>query len=181
MINNQLTRQFRNLHRDWIEFRYQDNEFAARREVERIRDRQRDILNGGAWFNRWWWDSLPEEKGGAPKLPVIIYRGPSRNIIDFGVAYITPDFRFKWREYEVNLTKVLSPSSDEFIPSRAWNFRFRPNVKFSTRTLLRSASLIFIFEYSEHGVKLIQIQVYVNYSVRLTAIHTGISFSLLQW
>jgi hypothetical protein len=151
---------------------------------------QRDIDNGGAWFNReQWWNNLLEEKGGAPNRPIRIYHGPRGNIIDIGVAYLTNDFRFRWRQYEVNLTEVLTPQipkqefTVDYKPSNEWKIRVRPQARFSTTTIIRHVSLGIIFEYSRRHKKIARVNTYASWrpSLGLGAFEVGFSISLLQW
>ena len=180
-VDNQITSHFHTIHREWVEIAFADDPIAAREELRQMAYAQADIDNGGAWFKRRWWESLPESAGGAPTRPISVYRGPTGNFIDLGLAYVTSDFEFKWREYEVNLTETLTPSSFGFTSPHKWNFRIRPEVKFSARTIWRSASISCVFEYSHYNRKLINIALYANYSLRLKGFQIGISISLLQW
>jgi len=180
-VRNQITSQLHSLHRDWLDIINQHDPIAGREKMYQMAQSQRDINNGGAWFNRRWWESFPEEKGGAPAIRIRAFRGPTKNIIDIGVAYVTPDFSFKWREYRVNLTRTFSPSSQIFPSPHEWNFRFRPSVRFSTRDLIRRISVAFVFEYSYRGDGLIEIGIYSLYSIRFMEGQTGIFVGLLKW
>jgi hypothetical protein len=164
-----------------VYYNYIDDPIAGREDLFQMEHAQRDIDNGGAWFTRRWWESLPEDKGGAPSRPISVFRGRKRHIIDVGFAYVTSDFRFNWREYEVNLTEVLTPSSDTHTNPHQWKFRFRPRASFSVHTIIRNIAGAAVFEYSYLNKRLIEIEVYGSYSIRLRGIFIGISFSLLRW
>ena len=187
LIRNQLISQFHSLHRDWVELKYDGNIDDAIKELQEMRERQEDINRGGAWFQReYWWDNLPESKGGAPDSPLRVYRGRQSNIIDMGVAYITSDFRFKWREYEVSLTKAIKPREDyheDWTPIHDWKFRFKPQASFSSSTIIRQIRFGFFFEYSRHALRLISVELYTCWHPTHgpNVFRGGISISFLQW
>jgi hypothetical protein len=71
VVMRQLRSQGRRFVRQAIrEGWYVDDEtISSRPELLRRVDRGVDPLINGAWWNRRWWESLPEEKGGAPAVP----------------------------------------------------------------------------------------------------------------
>jgi len=182
-IQDQLISQLHSIHRDWVEFKYPNDFKAAQDERWEYKQRQHDINHGGAWFEReWWWENLPAIKGGAPDYPIAVYRGPFGNFIDVGVAYLTYDFRFKLREYNVSLTQAfenkefsdLSPSADQ------WRFRFKPQVRFSSKTIIRQIRFGCFFEYSHNQIGLVSIEIFCAWRPA-GAFVGGISIYLLQW
>ncbi len=188
LVRTQLTNYFHVWHRDSIQFRYYNRPLKARAELIEMGYRQSDVDNGGAWFKRDWWDSLPEEKGGAPRYPIRVFRGPTGNLIDVGFAYLTADFRFKWRQYEINLTEALDPVSDpgtNSVSERAyqWRLRVKPHASFSTSDIIRQVRLGLFFEQFHKRIKRISIETYASWHP-MNSIETvwfGFSISFLRW
>lgn len=182
---DQIVGQSYSLYDDWLEIKYFNDPIAISKEMIWMRDLQRDIDNGGAWFNRRWWESFPESQGGAPENPIYSHRGPKNHIIDMGLIYLTHDFKIRLREYEAQLYNPFTSSSPGFnlkyTPKSRWNFRFRPRARFSTRTLLRRVSVELIFRYTRLNTPIADVSFVALYSIRLRDFRVEILISLLQW
>lgn len=97
--------------------------------------------NGMPWYHRRWWDSFPEDKGGAPEKPTVFYKGKTRIIADLGLFYFTNELGLKWRGVELAVDfKSRSPitvgvGGHVEAPRSGWKFRAYPNILISTKEL----------------------------------------------
>lgn len=170
---NQTKTQLRSLHKDYLGLYHPFDSSFQSRSMLSMQLGQRDIDNGGAWYTRRWWKSFPELNGGAPDIPIRVYRGPSKLVLDIGIAYITPDFRFRMKEYIVPLTHPKRISK--------WNLRVKPFLDFSSTELIRKAKLSLLFQYSRHGHRLLYIELYCGYRHRYKRFSLGINIYHLRW
>jgi hypothetical protein len=92
-----------------------------------LRDAMRDMGNaladessGGRWWDRTWWELMPEAKGGAPDKPIVYTVGERLEILRLGPIALTNDFKGRVDRF----TLSLEPDSERVIRSSALAARF---------------------------------------------------------
>lgn len=176
-IYDQGVSQLHSLHRDYLEAIYNDP-LKIRKKRWLMNQHQYELDNGGKWWDRKWFYSLEAYRGGAPILSIYRLGPPKYNLIDIKFAYLTNDFKFKLREYKINITKALD--TIEISRLYNWDLRIKPSLRFSTSEIIRLARLSFIFEYSHRSDKLFLIEIFSEYT-RRHKFTFGINVFLLKY
>lgn len=83
---------WRNQVKDWIEETYISDWELNRRAVA-MGDAYADMLAGGRWWDRRWFHSLPEAKGGAPDTPYVHQVGQRTCFLRLGPLELYNDMR----------------------------------------------------------------------------------------
>lgn len=131
-----------------------------------------------ARYGQWWNRSFEASLDSAPRVQLYI-SGPSRDILDLGFARITNKFKFKLKEYEVDIAGSYAPGG--FLKS-GWKFKFSPSVDVSIKhPWLRSVSARFRFTWVQRGRSTIKIDVHVGYKIRGNEMFTQVNAYLVQW
>ena len=170
---NQIKSQLWNLHSDYLDIYHPfDNDFRTRSKRELVFV-QRELDTGGAWCLRRWWESFPPDKGGAPKGITTFYVGRKKIVLDIGFAYITPDFKFRLRQYVVDITKPKAASS--------WKMKIRPSLRFSLAEIISWVKISVLFQYSRLGIKTINVEFYCTYVCQNSKFLIGFNIYHLKW
>jgi hypothetical protein len=179
-----------------------DETLSSRRDLLRRVDTPVDPLLNGAWWTRRWWDSLPEEKGGAPSTPHVHTYGRETTLrLGPFSATNTLKFRFDYLDlFEVDPDPV-EPDHPERTAPIALDLRtigerglfghylrvdVRPRVQIGLPTdmamtgLIRAVSIQVSFEIWDHQKKLIKGAVAARWGPEdgLTA---SFEFALVSW
>lgn len=121
--------------------------------MRRLEDvRYRYGLNG-VWWERRWYHNLSIGMGGAPKT-IQHTVGRTGDIIDLGIAKINENFKFRFKEYEQQIT-------------REWKFKFSPSVTGNTTDIISKATITLIFDNYIRGRKFLRFALQVGYSVNI--------------
>jgi len=107
----------------------------------------------GRWWQRPWFKNLPPSKGGAARLRTYTV-GRQGDLIDLGFAKITENFKFRFKEYETQVT-------------RHWKFKFSPSVTGNTTDIISKALARFSLTYYARRARTLRITLEVGYSVKL--------------
>ena len=154
VATREINRFFLNEWDAWADRRYDSGQmtfFTLQRRRMRIRDDLRMIRSGGRWWTRlWWWDNLPECKGGAPDSPVITRLSRTYRIIDTPAFFLTNSGNFRWKALRATIdlkSKDIFHLGDKKDWSGVgWKVSFRPRLKFTTsgrslETMIRSVGI----------------------------------------
>lgn len=127
----------------------------------------------GNWWDRKWFDSI-----GALTPPRVYRVGRQESVADFGFFEITNSWKFKLREYKIELvdTTVFSAKAH----SHRWDMRVRPNLKISTSDIVRNVELALIFNYWWINLNIIEVEVFAGFDVR-DKYYGGAGITLPLW
>jgi hypothetical protein len=150
--------------------------------------------NGLPWYYRNWWHSRPEEKGGAPKHPMIIRKGKTLVLADFGLFYVTTAGEVKWRGLEMSIdfdkksTITLGIGSHVSKPRSGWKFKAYPGVKVSVSRLIsrplkavRRVDINLGGVYSIRGKDILAVMFNTWYNFKEHGWFFGVQLKLVQW
>ena len=105
------------------------------------------------WWTRRWYESFTIQNGGAPRRQTYIV-GRVGDIINLGIAKVDENFRFKFKEYDTDITNE-------------WHFKFKPRLVGDTKYIISRASISFIFEYSKRRRRQLSISLRLGYNRKL--------------
>ena len=83
---------WRNQFKDWVRETYM-SEWELNRRAVAMGDAYADMLAGGRWWERRWFHSLPEAKGGAPETPYVHQVGQRTCFLRLGPLELYNDMR----------------------------------------------------------------------------------------
>jgi hypothetical protein len=182
---------------DQEEIRFQYGEISypeLNRRQGRIRLTLDEWRYGTPWYYRHWWHSLPEEKGGAPKVPKIIHKGKTIVFLDLGLIYFTTAGEVKWRGLEMSVdfdkksSITLGVGRQVGKPRSGWKFKVYPNVRISTGRLftkplgsIRRVDINIGGVHSIRGRDLIAVIFNTWYNFEHRGWFFGLQLKLMQW
>lgn len=107
----------------------------------------------GRWWERTWFQSHPYNKGGAPPTKQYVV-GRTGDILDLGFAKINENFKFRFKEYNANITNE-------------WKFKFSPQITGNTNDIISKVTCLFIFDYYIRNRRFFRFIIEAGYRKRL--------------
>jgi hypothetical protein len=96
------------------------DDHGLRQAMDRMGEAFADQRAGGRWWERTWWEAMPEAKGGAPDRPFVYTIGERLEVFRLGPFALTNDFKGKVDRFMLS----LEPDSERVIRSSAIAARF---------------------------------------------------------
>lgn len=131
-VKNGVTNYIRDVWEDQQYLYYESGTIslaAYHRSIQRIDDSIRDYEAGGRWWDRRWFESLPEKRGGAPTEPMLREIGHTYVIFDSWMCYITNEGTLKLKGIEATIDLAPLGDSKRF-SGNGWRIQILPDVTF---------------------------------------------------